>query len=381
MSVPCILTGQAENGKRSARFIVGTSTAGWTAADVDYLCDGIDDQVEINAAIQALPNNGGEIVILDGTYSIAANVEINKNNVTLSGNSKSTILKRMFNATEISGLIHVTSNDNAIQNFIIDGNRDNYTSGSNSGIYLDSSNENTITGITCRNNYYGVYLASSGNSVIIGNILNNNHIGIYLHSSIGCTIVGNTCNNNNANGISLYSSTNIAVNSNICNNNKSGITLTSSSTYDVIVGNTCNSNSYQGIGLASSCNFDTITGNICNYNQDGISLLHSSNDTINGNTCNANGTGVTLNLSSSSAIVGNTCYNNNYGIELESSHKNTITGNICIRSDGVPADYTSSQYTIRIRSGIRNLFVGNNLAGKNYVDEGATNTWANNKYE
>ena len=44
--------------KRTARFVVGTSTAGWTAADCDYLCDGTADQTEINAAITALPCNG-----------------------------------------------------------------------------------------------------------------------------------------------------------------------------------------------------------------------------------------------------------------------------------------------------------------------------------
>ena len=42
-------------GKKVARFVVGTSTAGWTAADCDYLCDGTADQVEINNAITALP--------------------------------------------------------------------------------------------------------------------------------------------------------------------------------------------------------------------------------------------------------------------------------------------------------------------------------------
>lgn len=45
-------------GKRTARFSIGTSTNGWTANDCDYLCDGTDDQVEINAAIQALPSGG-----------------------------------------------------------------------------------------------------------------------------------------------------------------------------------------------------------------------------------------------------------------------------------------------------------------------------------
>ena len=67
-----------KGGKRTCRFVVGTSTAGWTEADCDYLCDGTADDVEINAAIQALPETGGEIVILDGTYSITATITVSK---------------------------------------------------------------------------------------------------------------------------------------------------------------------------------------------------------------------------------------------------------------------------------------------------------------
>lgn len=81
-------------GKRTARFSIGTSTNGWTANDCDYLCDGTDDQVEINAAIQALPSGGGEIVILDGTYNINATINIRIDNVTLSGNGSNTVLVR-----------------------------------------------------------------------------------------------------------------------------------------------------------------------------------------------------------------------------------------------------------------------------------------------
>lgn len=87
------------SGKRICRFTVGTRTTGWTESDCDYLCDGTDDQSEINAAIQALPSSGGEIVILDGTYNITATITMNKDNVKLSGNGNATVLKRMWNSS------------------------------------------------------------------------------------------------------------------------------------------------------------------------------------------------------------------------------------------------------------------------------------------
>lgn len=85
------------SGKRTCRFVVGTSMAGWTQADCDYLCDGTDDQVEINEAIKNLPDDGGEIAILDGAYNISGNVSFDLGtdngvkNIVLSGNGSSTV--------------------------------------------------------------------------------------------------------------------------------------------------------------------------------------------------------------------------------------------------------------------------------------------------
>lgn len=63
------------SGKRTCRFVVGTSTAGWTQADCDYLCDGTDDQMEINEAC-SIGKGPGEIVLLAGTYHITAPITI-----------------------------------------------------------------------------------------------------------------------------------------------------------------------------------------------------------------------------------------------------------------------------------------------------------------
>lgn len=71
------------SGKRTARFVVGTSTSGWTAADCDYLCDGTNDNVEIQTALDALPAAGGEIVILDGTYQIASQISCQNKSIRL----------------------------------------------------------------------------------------------------------------------------------------------------------------------------------------------------------------------------------------------------------------------------------------------------------
>ena len=288
-------TASAGSSAKTVRFVIGTSTAGWTADDVDFLCDGTADDVEINAAIQSLPSTGGEILILDGTYNITSALNVNINNTTISGNGSNTILMRMWNSSTNEGVINITAANGGciIEKLQINGNQSVYGSSNNHGIIMFSSN-NTISENNCNNNNNGMFLKSSSNNIVIGNTCNNNTDGIYFTSS----------SDNN-----------------------------------------------------------TFTGNVCNDN---------SNN------------GIYFNMSSNNTVIGNNCNNNNNnGIYVSrSSNNNTITSNTCIRGTGQTSDYTSNQYTIYVSSSTasNNLFVGNNIMGKNYVDNGTNNTWANNKY-
>lgn len=235
------ILGKTSSGKRVCRLVVGTSTSGWTTSDCDYLCDGTADDVEINAAIQALPSTGGEIVILDGTYNITATIAMNKDNTKLSGNGAATILKRMWNSGGISSEGVITARDIScyIENLSIDGNNGNYNLGKNNGIFLYSCN----------------------NSIVRGNICNNNDgAGIYLYFGTNNTIItGNICNNNAAPGIQIYSnnSNNNIVTGNVCNNNMYGIRLDYSQG-NIIIGNTCNDNS---TGFSSDGSRNNVVGN------------------------------------------------------------------------------------------------------------------------
>ena len=58
----------------------------------DYYCSGTNDQTVINNAISALPSTGGKIVLLEGTYNISGQINVNKPNVTICGMGNSTVL-------------------------------------------------------------------------------------------------------------------------------------------------------------------------------------------------------------------------------------------------------------------------------------------------
>ena len=237
-------------GKRTARFTVGTSTAGWTAADCDYLCDGTADDVEINAALNALPAGGGEVVILDGTYNITASINIPKNNVSIRGNGNSTILKRMYDSSVNEGIITLTGRSGSkISNLQLDGNKASYTNSNNHGIYLDASSDNSVTSNTCNNSVNrGITLSSSSSDTIAGNTCDNDSYGIGCSENNSSNIItGNTCRNNVSGGILINSGSHNTITENTCNNNLVGIILTNSSENNIITGNTC----IRGTGQAS----------------------------------------------------------------------------------------------------------------------------------
>ena len=420
------IAGQTSSDRRVCRLVVGTSSSGWTSADCDYLCDGTDDQVEINAAIQALPSTGGEVVILDGTYNITATIAMNKANVKLSGNGNATVLKRMWNSSSLEGVINLSFDSCAVESLLI--NSGTSSSGANDlCIYLNGSNYNTITGNICRNNSGGIYLSGSSSSdsnTITGNTCNNTGTGIYLEGGNCSTITGNTCCNNSGYGIYLSSNNNDTITGNTCHSNAFGIYMNDSDN-NTVTGNTCYDNTRYGIYLFGPNNNNTITGNTCNYStrgkyiangstnaitgntcynntQEGMYIkgsdqtvtgntcndngsnhpgiyLYSDNSTATGNTCNNNNIGIYLS-GKNSTITGNTCHNNGTGIYMNRvSVNNTVMGNTCIRNDGASSDYTASQKTIDC-AGDNNLIVGNNIMGKNYTDSGTGNTFEGNKY-
>ena len=156
-------------GPRTVRFVVGTSTAGWTLDDCDYLCDGTDDHVEIQQALDALPDDGGEVKLLDGTYYFEDGVTLTKDRTTLrgSGNATKIILGEAVQNVKNVRIINLPKNYCTVADISVDGNYQGYYSVR--GVYVEGNN-NTITGNTCNNNdSNGIYLYSSSNNTIIGN--------------------------------------------------------------------------------------------------------------------------------------------------------------------------------------------------------------------
>lgn len=91
-----ISSGTGEWVSKGKKIVVGTSTAGWTENDCDYLCDGVADQETILQAIIAA-NNGEKVVyVLGGNYYFNEPLNCNTNTtsrVILIGQDRETVFQ------------------------------------------------------------------------------------------------------------------------------------------------------------------------------------------------------------------------------------------------------------------------------------------------
>jgi len=125
-------TATANTESVTATIIVATANSSPKAKSrADFVADGIGDQDEINQAIRELPEAGGTVLLMEGTYDIRriegqlGGVIINRSNVVLAGQGTSTKLiqapKQETNVIRIigSGVGYIT-----IRDLYVDANRD-----------------------------------------------------------------------------------------------------------------------------------------------------------------------------------------------------------------------------------------------------------------
>ena len=327
-------------GKRACRFVVGTSTAGWTEADCDYLCDGTADDVEINAAIQALPATGGEIVILDGTYDITTTITVSKNNVMLTGNGMSTKIKKNFvsNSSNNSYLVYIKAPYCTVKDLLLDFN---YTE-------TDYIGSNTLS-------------LSAKYCSVLNCIVLNSKTAISANNAAQDSAICNNTVINAKTGLVIYGYRQVASSNILYDIKNRGMEV--SGKYQTVAGNIIYSEKTleNSIGAYITGEFITFLGNVINGGfYRGIDFI-----------------------SKFCSISNNIVYNfSMYGIFSNNGVGNTVSDNTVLRGTGNPSDYTDSQCTIEVIStASSNLLVGNNILGKNYVDSGTGNTWANNKYQ
>lgn len=123
---------------RAVTLMVAASNASTAMRNAaDYRCDGTADDVEINAALAAIATTGGVVLLSEGTFTLAASVQLNAAGQTLAGSGMASTLLRMVNsASTINWLVQITQSYGVVCDLTVDGNKANNSSSFTSGIGL-----------------------------------------------------------------------------------------------------------------------------------------------------------------------------------------------------------------------------------------------------
>jgi len=328
----------------------GTGITGWkesrtlvvAAADstahgrayADYVCDGTNDEVQINQALaMSVPSRYRGVTLLEGTFHIAATIDQMQSNTILEGQGDATVLRVVNSHNANLKVIDVTSvNDVAIERLRIDGNRANQSSGAMYMIYANTVNNLLITNTSIVNARGGSIFADTlTRSRIEGNYLYNSAIyeSIWIDASTHTVIANNVVYD--CKDIYLYDSSFCVVSGN-------NLYITSIRTYDCdhcsIVGNTLDAPD-RGIDIEGGSGV-VITGNAIEDSDEwGISLYDGSatpdGATVVGNTClNCDGWGIII-AADASLVDGNVCVDNGSGgIQFYYSDRTIISNNVCV---------------------------------------------------
>jgi len=158
--------------------------------------DGTGDFTDIQSAINDLPSGGGVVYVKEGTYEVSSGIIINKENVSLIGSGKSTIIK---NTAEGSG-IYVRASGCFISQLNIDGNNNMGIIGIDIGLRCT---EVKILSCWIHNfSSYGIGTYRNAGVLIEGNFIYSNGVGINFCGTNSSTVVGNWIYDNGA-GITM----------------------------------------------------------------------------------------------------------------------------------------------------------------------------------
>lgn len=346
----------------------------------DIVCDGIEDNVEIQAAIDRVAGGSGvgKVLLTEGTFHIAEMIEI-PSNMVIQGQGSVTVLRVVDDAEYNQVLTNddwMSGNTNiTITDLAIDGNKASQPGITDfqTGVFLQFCTDFMVRRLTIFDMLFdGVAVDSFSDNGQIDQcqIYQCEMEGIFVSDSQGVTLSGNTIRANSGNGIHLAVAPNCTVTGNPVSSNGSAGILVELSNGVTVTGNTVTANAQDGIVLSGTATLNcTVTANTVRENGfNGILLTAEATDNvICDNNCEKNG-----------EAASNTY--DNILIEDDAA-SNDVQGNVCRFGLGGQTRYGIA---VAIDAGVLNFVTNNDLldagvAGDLFIGEGTTRTEPGNR--
>ena len=196
-------------------FVAAADSLDKCRAQADYICDGVADDVQINAAMAALPAAGGRVVLSEGTFVLAESIVFPDDNIVLEGQGWCTgiiatalatgdhaiqMIGKVFCCVKNLAILGSAGTGNTVHCIFIDDGSDMFII---DGVYIAASDadgihvEGTVTqyGVIkgCYINAtdgYGIYISMDAANTSMSFKIHDNHI----ESAGGAGIYFGQCN-------------------------------------------------------------------------------------------------------------------------------------------------------------------------------------------
>jgi len=370
---------------RTATYVVCANDS-VNKAQCDYICDGVDDQVEIQQAIDALPSSGGAVMLSEGAFNLNAGLNLSgRENTTLFGVGPASVLNvqsaidaiyvknteakkhiRIKNL-KLQGLgaenckdgIHLEYVDEfLVEGVVIDGFG---TGADGAGIYVANSKNGIITKnniYNCRNGYLTPQLTRGHVSGIriLENYINNS-VDDAIHPERGeyNIISYNIVENSGDDGIDFWDEHYSTIDHNyvVALANTEGIEIADYSANCTVESNYVEGGRHSLFIGTSAAQIMIIDNIFINSDEESIQTEGGfGNQIVNNKIFNAGGHGMFINQGEKHLISGNQIISSEEkGLYLASDHS-LVMGNI-IKNSG--------HYNLLVISGDYNTILGNYL--------------------
>ncbi len=336
----------------TATFVVCASNANNTGR-CDYVADGTDDEVEIEAAIDALPSGGGSVFLSEGTYRVEDITISDKSNIQISGSGA--VLQTKDSPTGNQNVLYIYNSDHVVVNgLIIDGNGPNLSNIGNiedrqNGIVVRGGNDIILQNVEVRwFRMNGIFVIHGAKDVIIENShIHDGNTGILTYYN-GFSVAGDgptevIIRSNIIEDMNIYESTprvgiyiaqdssDILVENNILRNNGAEAVNLVDTSFVTVTGNSILDSITFGINSQGSSVTDvTITDNLVdNSGSHGVNFLVGERILVSGNKISNNGgSGIRFDVENGSAVGNNLYKNGERGILFQNCSYGNISGNV-----------------------------------------------------
>lgn len=333
---------------RGATLVVAASNSDvQSIAQADYWCDGTADNVEIQAALNAVPSSGGAVLLMEGTYYIVSSVNVAANKQLL-GEGYGALIRPAVPGTMTPWFVNLYA-DSVVSNLRLDA---------------------MSTGMGDAN--LDVIAVYGNNARIEGNwITGARNAGIDVSTGINNTrILSNRVWDTRCHSIWLgINSTHAVVSDNVIENAlASGFGTDAGAFENVISNNSFVAPSHLAMEVTGGLR-NVIEGNVLSGGglNDGIRLqAESYENTVKNNVIVGFVDGIDLTDSDYNLVAGNLVKNNTQdGIRLTTSDYNRIVDNRATDDQGVP----TQDHGLNVVSGTGNVVLDNDLSGLHTVSD------------